>query len=178
MKQIMEEYGVAILEALATVALLGLFAGLVFTPGSLMSEKLLSYASGYAGEAGAIDTVKAKGLVKESRKDLPEPKAVSSVFAGREYEATEVFDVPEGYTLRVTRASLLDDLKNVETVAGRGNMAMDAFLNDDTDMTGDIVRDGGKSLYFPSEGYYALMVASADGSGASVTGVYLISVRA
>ena len=177
MKQIMEEYGVAILEAIATVALITLFAGLVFTPGSLMSQKLMTYASGYAGEAGAIDNVSAKGLVSSSRKGLPEPKAVSGVFAGREYDVTEVFKVPDGYTLRVTRASLLDDLSDIETDKGRGNMVMDTFDGDRSDDTDIICKNGGKTLFFPSKGYYSLMAAAADGSGATVTGVYLICVR-
>ncbi|MCR5099125.1 MAG: hypothetical protein K6B14_09280 [Lachnospiraceae bacterium] len=178
MKQIMEEYGVAILEAVATVALLGLFAMLVFSPGSLMSDKLVGFVSGYAGEAGAIDKVSAKEMVISGRNELPEPCAVNSVHAKMEYSVSDVFDIPKGYTLRVTRASLLDDLENIETDAGRGNMALQTYDVGKEDMTVDICRSEGQKLIFPERGYYSLMVACADTKGHSTTGVYLVSVRA
>ncbi len=178
MKQIMEEYGVAILEAMATIALLGLFATMVFSPQSLMSDRLMTFAAGYAGESGAIDKVSAKGMVETTRKDLPEPCAVNSVFANREYSVSEVFDIPKGYTLRVTRAMLLDDLSEIETDDGRGNMAMETYDSGKEDITTEICRDEGQRLCFPREGYYSLMVAAADGKGNSTTGVYLVSVRA
>lgn|GEM_PF-6762391 len=178
MKQIMEEYGVAILEAVATVALLGLFATLVFSPGGVMSERLMAYASDYAGEAGAIDHISAKGMVMGGRDEMPEPCAVNCVYEKKEYGVAEVFDIPKGYTLRVTRASLLDDISSVETGEGRGNMVMKSHDTGSCDMTSDICRDGGQSLFFPEKGYYSLMVACADGNGHSTTGVYLVSVRA
>ncbi len=177
MKQIMEEYGGAIIEAIATVALLGLFTSLVFTPGSLLSQKLLSYAAGYAGESKAADAVSAGEMVESARGSLPEPVAVKSVFAKRQYDVSDIFQIPEGYTLRITRGALLDDLSGIESAAGRGNMATAALCEDGRDITGDICSCGGKKLTFPSAGYYALMAASADGNGRSVTGVYLVSVR-
>ncbi len=177
MKQIIEEYGVAITEAIVTVALLGLFASMVFMPQSMLSEKLMTYVSGYAGYASGGDMDATAKMMKKSRKNVPEPRAIKSVFAGEKYGVDEVFDIPDGYTLRVTRAELLDDKSRVETQKGRGNMVIEAYGNDGTDMTSEICTDDGSTVTFPKKGYYVLYAKTADGKGSSTSGSYLVSVR-
>ena len=176
MKEIIHEYGAGILAAIATTLILGLFAGLVFSPTGVVAKNVRTFARGYAGETD-VDGEETLTYIDHSRGNLPEPVAKRSVFSGEEYDVEDVFNIPDGYRLRVSRVTLLDDLLDYETARGRGNMAIGAYYDSGSDVTGQVCSDRGMRLRFPDKGYYALRATIESGHGETLSGLYLISVR-
>lgn len=176
MKEIINEYGSAILAAISSALLLSLFSVLVFSPDGVVPQNIRTFAGGYAGEK-ACDLTAVTQQVGAARKKMPELKAQKNLYAKKRYDTKELFAPLNGYELRAVRATLLDDTKEIETENGRGNMAEIAYENAGVDVSGQVLENDGKTLLFPSEGYYALKMAAADGNGNRTSGIYLISVR-
>ena len=177
MREVIREYGGGIIAAIATALVMALLSSIVFSKNGVMAKNVNAFATGYAGETAVSHPDDVIRSVKGSRKAVPKPVAKRSVFEKRDYDVSDVFDIPSGYTLRVTRVVQLDDLSSIEEYCGRANMAAGAYDSCGEDITEAACSEGGRCLCFPAPGYYALRVATATDTGECMTGVFLISVR-
>ncbi len=178
MKEIIHEYGGGIIAALATALVITLFSSLVFSGDGIVSKNIETFVSGFAGKSREAKVGDILSGIDKSRIRLPEARMIKTAYSGRNYDIDELFDVPKGYAIRASRVKQLDDLSLKETSVGRANMAISSYENTCMDVTGDVLKNGGRRLYFFSPGYYELWTAMDDGTGRSVRKTYMVCVRA
>ena len=176
MKEVINEYGSSMMAAMATVLILALFSVMVFGADGVVAKNIRGYADGYAGKKMS-DIRLLSDSIKTAERSIPELKAKKSLFAKRKYDISDLFFDAPGYEMRAARVILLDDILDYESEIKRGNMVLFEYDKSGEDVTELTCSDGGKKLCFDHEGYYAVKISAADGSGRRTSGSYIISVR-